>query len=161
MIFAPSANREINHKAIMKNKTVFIVDSDSSSAQKLRTHLETLHFEVTHFTTGAEMMNHLPSNPCLIILAHDLAENNTGLDYLRLIKTMNRNIPVLFLMSQHNLSMSVQALRLGAAFYLEKLNTSFESIKNVLYDLDIEKKRKYSSALRNFRQGVFSLYGIY
>ena len=145
----------------MKNKTVFIVDSDPCSAQKLGVHLETLHFDVTHFTTGSEMMNHLPSNPSLIILAHDLAETNTGLDYLRLIKTINRNVPVLFLLSQGNLSMAVQALRLGAAFYLEKLNTSFESIKNVLYDLDIEKKRKYWSALRNFRQGVFSLYGIY
>ena len=160
MIFAASANKGINHETIMK-KTVFIVDSDPGSAQKLRSHLEALHFDVTYFTTGSEMMNHLPSNPSLIILAHDLAENNTGLDYLRLIKTMNRNIPVLFLLAQNNLSMAVHALRLGAAFYLEKLNTSFESIKNVLYDLDIEKKRKYWSALRNFRQGVFNLYGIY
>jgi FixJ family two-component response regulator len=161
MIFAPSADKEINHKRIMKNKTVFIVDSDSCSAQKLSVHLETLHFDVTYFKSGSEMMNHLPSSPCLIILAHDLGENNTGLDYLRLIKTMNRNIPVLFLLSQNNLSMAVHALRLGAAFYLEKLNTSFESIKNVIYDLDLEKKRKYWSALRNFRQGVFNLYGIY
>jgi len=145
----------------MKNKTVFIIDGDPSSAQKLRIHLESLHFDVTYFTTGSEMMNHLASNPSLIILAHDLAENNTGLDYLRLIKTMNRNIPVVFLLSQTNLSMAVHALRLGAAFYLEKFNTSFESIKNVIYDLDIEKKRKYWSALRNFRQGVFNLYGIY
>jgi DNA-binding NtrC family response regulator len=145
----------------MKNKTVFIVDSDPSSAQKLRLHLEALHFDVTYFTTGSEMMNHLASNPCLIILAHDLNENNTGLDYLRLIKTMNRNIPVLFLLSQNNLDMAAHALSLGAAFYLEKFNTSFESIKKVIYDLDIEKKRKYASALRNFRQGVFNLYGIY
>ena len=145
----------------MKNKTVFIVDSDPCSAQTLLVHLETLHFDVTCFTTGSEMMNHLPSNPCLIILAYDLAEPNTGLDYLRLIKTINRNIPVLFLLSKGDLSIAIQALRLGAAFYLEKLNTSFESIKSVLYDLDLEKKRKYWSALRNFRQGVFSLYGIY
>jgi DNA-binding NtrC family response regulator len=145
----------------MKNKTVFIVDSDPSSAQKLRLHLEALHFDVTYFTTGSEMMNHMASNPCLIILAHDLSENNTGLDYLRLIKTMNRNIPVLFLLSQNNLDMAAHALSLGAAFYLEKLNTSFESIKKVLYDLDIEKKRKYASALRTFRQSVFNLYGIY
>jgi FixJ family two-component response regulator len=118
MIFAPSANKELNHKGIMKNKTVFIVDSDPCSAQKLQGHLETLHFDVTYFATGSEMMNHLPSNPCLIILANDLAENNTGLDYLRLIKTMNRNIPVLFLLSHNNLTMAVHALRLGAAFYL-------------------------------------------
>ena len=145
----------------MKNKMVFIVDSDPSSAQKLRLHLEALHFEVTYFTTGAEMMNHLVSNPLLIMLAHDLREPSNGLDYLRQIKEINRNIPVLFLLSQNNLSMAVHALRLGAAFYLEKFNTSFESIKNVLYDLDIEKKRKYWSALRNFRQGFFNLYGIY
>jgi FixJ family two-component response regulator len=145
----------------MKNKTVFIVDSDPSSAQKLRLHLETLHFEVTYFTTGSEMMNHLVSDPCLIILAHDLNEKNTGLDYLRLIKTINRNIPVLFLLSQSDLNVAVRALRLGAAAYLEKVSASFEGLKNVLYDLDIEKKRKYASALRTFRQGVFNLYGIY
>lgn len=145
----------------MKNKTVFIVDSDPSSAQKIRLHLEALQFEVTYFSTGSEMMNHLVSNPCLIILAHDLSEKNTGLDYLRLIKTMNRNIPILFLLSQNDLNVRVHALRLGAAAYLEKFSASFESIKNVVYDLDIEKKRKYASALRSFRQGVFSLYGIY
>ena len=145
----------------MKNKNVFIVDRDPSSAQKLRLHLEKLHFEVTYFTTGSEMMNHLVYNPCLIILAHDLNENNTGLDYLRLIKTMNRNIPILFLLAQNDLRMAVHALRLGAASYLEKFTTSFESLKKVVYDLDIEKKRKYASALRNFRQGVFNLYGIY
>ena len=145
----------------MKNKNVFIVDSDPSSANKLRLHLEALHFDVTYFSTGSEMMNHLVSNPSLIILSHDLDENNTGLDYLRLIKTINRTIPVLFVLSKQNLDMAVHALRLGAASYVEKFNTSFESIKNVLYDLDIEKKRRYASALRTFRKGVFNLYGIY
>ena len=145
----------------MKTKTVFIVDGDPSSVYRLKLHLEALKFDVTHFTTGSEMMNHLASNPSLIILAHELRENNNGLDYLRQIKVVNRTIPVLFLLSQNNLSMAVHALRLGAAFYLEKINTSFESLKNILYHLDIEKKRKYWNALRSLRQGVFSLYGIY
>jgi len=145
----------------MKSKTVFIVDSDPSSAHRLRLHLEVLKFDVTNFATGSEMMNQLDSNPSLIILSHELRENNNGLEYLRQIKETNRTIPVLFLLSQNNLSMAVHALRLGAAFYLEKINTSFESIKNVLYHLDIEKKRKYWNALRSLRQGVFSLYGIY
>ena len=146
---------------IMKNKTVFIVDSDPSSAHRLRLHLEVLKFNVTCFGTGSEMMDHIASTPSLIVLASDLRENNNGLEYLRQIKEINRTIPVLFLLSQNNLSMAVHALRLGAAFYLEKINTSFESIKNVLYHLDIEKKRKYWNALRSLRQGVFSLYGIY
>ncbi|HEX6223912.1 MAG TPA: response regulator [Chryseolinea sp.] len=145
----------------MKNKNVFIVDSDPSSTNKVRLHLEALDFDVTCFSTGSEMMNHLVSNPALIILAHDLKENNTGLDYLRLIKTINRSVPILFVLSQQNLDVAVHALRLGAASYLEKTNTSFESLKNIIYDLDIEKKRRYASALRTFRKGVFNLYGIY
>lgn len=144
----------------MNKKNIFVVDSDPFSAKKLRMHLETLQFEVTYFATGSEMMNHLHVKPSLIILAHDLGENSNGLHYLQLIKEVNRDIPVLFLLSQSNLTTAVHALRLGAAFYLEKINASFESIKNILYDLDIEKKRKYYSALRNFRQGVFSLYGF-
>jgi FixJ family two-component response regulator len=149
------------NQQIMKKKTVFIVDSDPFSANKLRLHLEALEFDVAYFATGSEMMTYLPSNPSLIILAHDLREKNNGLDYLRQIKETNRDIPVLFLLSQNNLGMAVHALRLGAAFYMEKINTSFESIKTILYDLDIDKKRKYWTALRNFRQGVFSLYGFY
>lgn len=144
----------------MKTKTVFIVDSDPFSAKKLRLHLEALSFNVTYFASGSEMMHHLAANPSLIILAHDLGERRNGLDYLGQIKEANRDIPVIFLLSQNNLNMAVHALRLGAAFYMEKINTSFESIKNVLYDLDIEKKRKYWSALKSFRQGVFSLYGF-
>lgn len=145
----------------MKNKTVFIVDSDPNSSKRLSLHLEALKFNVTCFGSGWEMMDHLHLEPCLIVLAHDLEEQSNGLHYLRQIKHVNRNIPVLFLLGQNNLSLAVDALRLGAAFYLEKINTSFESIKTILYDLDIEKKRKYWTALRTFRQGVFSLYGIY
>ncbi len=145
----------------MKNKTVFIVDSDPNSSKRLSLHLEALNFYVTHFASGREMMDHLHLKPCLIVLAHDLAEQCNGLHYLRQIKEVNRDIPVLFLLAQKNLNMAVDALRLGAAFYLEKINASFESIRSILYDLDIEKKRKYWTALRAFRQGVFSLYGIY
>jgi len=145
----------------MKNKTVFIVDNDPCSSKTLQTHLEALGFSVTHFSAGSEMMSHLHTSPCLILLAHDLGEKSDGLHYLQQIKEVNRDIPVLFLLSQKNLSMAVHALRLGAAFYVEKINASFESIKTILYDLDIEKKRKYWTALRNFRQGVFNLYGIY
>lgn len=159
MLFAVVTNRS-NYRP-MKNKTVFIVDCDPHSSKKLRLHLEALDFDVTHFSSGSEMMNHLHSSPVLILLAHDLGENSDGLHYLRQIKEINRDIPVLFLLSQKNLTMAVHALRLGAAFYVEKINTSFESLKTILYDLDIEKKRKYWSALRNFRQGVFNLYGIY
>ncbi len=145
----------------MRNKTVFIVDSDPTSSKKLQSHLETLSFDVSHFTSGAEMMNHLQVKPSLILLAHDLNEKSDGLYYLRQIKEANRDIPVLFLLSQKNLNMAVHALRLGAAFYVEKINASLESLRSIVYDLDIEKKRKYWTALKNFRQGIFSLYGIY
>jgi len=145
---------------IMKSKTVFVVDNDPFSAKKIRLHLEALGFEVTYFATGSEVMNHICLNPSLIILAHDLGEKENGLDYLRKIKEVERNIPVLFLLPQNNLNIAVHALRLGAFFYLEKIHASFESMKSILYDLDIEKKRKSWTALRNFRQGVFSLYGM-
>lgn len=145
----------------MMKKTVFIVDSDANSSKRLTLHLEALNFSVIHFSSGWEMMDHLHSKPSLILLAHDLAEQSNGLHYLRQIRETHRDIPVLFLLAQKNLSMAVDALRLGAAFYLEKINASFESIRTILYDLDIEKKRKYWTALRTFRQGVFSLYGIY
>jgi FixJ family two-component response regulator len=145
----------------MKNKTVFIVDSDQNSSKRLSLHLEALDFAVTNFSCGREMMDQLHLKPCLILLACDLGENSDGLHYLRQIKQVNRDIPVLFLLAQKNLNMAIHALRLGAAFYVEKINASFESLKTILYDLDIEKKRKYWTALRNFRQGVFNLYGIY
>ena len=144
----------------MEKKNVFVVDNDPFEAKKIRLHLEALGFSVVYFASGVEMMAHLSEGPALIILAHDLGEENNGLDYLKMVKEIDRSIPVIFLVPQNNLNMAVHALRLGACFYLEKLTASFESIKNVLYDLDIEKKRKYWTALRNFRQGVFSLYGF-
>jgi len=145
----------------MKNKLVFIVDNDPFTAKKMRLHMEALGFDVSYFATGSEAMSHLSLTPALIILAHDLGEKATGLDYLRLIKAFNKAIPVLFLLPPDGLNMAAHALRLGAFFYVEKIHTSFESIKNIIYDLDIEKKRKYWNALRTFRQGVFNLYGVY
>ena len=116
----------------MKNKVVFIVDNDPFTAKKMRLHMEALGFEVAYFATGTEAMSQLTVTPSLIILAHDLGEEATGLDYLRLIKAFNKNIPVLFLLPPGNLNMAVHALRLGAFFYIEKIHASFESIKNIL-----------------------------
>jgi DNA-binding NtrC family response regulator len=145
----------------MTNKNVFIVDSDPGSSKRLSLHVEALGFNAIHFSRGYQMMDQLHLNPCLILLAHDLDERSDGLYYLRQIKEVNRDIPVLFLLAQKNLNMAVKALRHGAASYVEKINATFESLKSIVYDLDIEKKRKYWTALKTFRQGVFSLYGIY
>ena len=147
---------------IMKNKkTAFVVDDDTRYAESIRLNMEKLGFEVHCFSTGAGLMAQLSANPDLIILDHDLGEDITGLEYLQMIREVGKKIPVLFLLAQNDIKEAAQALRFGAYDYIEKGSASFMRLRTSLYDLDIEKKRKFLTALRSFRQGVFNLYNIY
>lgn len=106
-------------------------------------------------------MEELPARPDLIILDHDLGEKISGLEYLQQIKNITREIPVLLLLAQDDIQAAIASLKLGAFDYIEKNNASFRRLRTSLYDLDIDKKRKFSTALKWFRREIFNLYNIH
>jgi DNA-binding NtrC family response regulator len=144
----------------MKDKrTAFVVDDDTTYAEAIRLNMEKLGFEVRCFSSGAGLMAQLSASPDLIILDHDLGEEVSGLEYLQKVKEVARKIPVLFLLAQNDIKAAVQALRFGAFGYLEK-HRAIGKLRTSIDDLDIEKKRKFDSALKAFRQSIFRLYNI-
>jgi DNA-binding NtrC family response regulator len=145
-----------------RKRTAFVVDDDAAYAERVMHHMQKLNFEVKHFSSGTSFLKQLPTAPDLIILDYDLGEKTTGLEYLQKIKNITREIPVLLLLAQNDISTAVQALKFGAYDYIEKNNTSFFArLRTSLYDLDIEKKRKFWTVLKAFRKGIFNLYNIY
>ena len=143
-------------------RTAFVVDDDVVYAKGIGHQMQKLNFEVKYFSSGTSCMEQLTTAPDLIILDQDLGEKTTGLEYLQKIKNITRKIPVLLLLAKSDINSAVEALKLGAYDYIEKDNASFfPRLRISLYDLDIEKKRKFWTALKWFRKEVFNLYNIY
>lgn len=146
---------------MIHKKTAFVVDDDAGYAEGIGHYMQQLNFDVRYFSSGTSFMEELPARPDLIILDHDLGEKMSGLEYLRQIKNITREIPVLLLLAQNDIQAAVQSLKLGAFDYIVKNNASFRRLRTSLYDLDIDKKRKFSTALKWFRREIFNLYNIH
>lgn len=146
---------------MVKHKTAFVVGS-GAYAKLAQLKLQQTGFEVTCFPAGIDFTtNHLTAPVDLIILDQDQNELTNGIEYLCEIKTINREIPVLFLLSANDIHTATQALRFGAFFYIEK-NFSFNAqLYYALQQLDLNKTGTYRSLLGSFRKVVFRLYGLY
>ena len=102
-----------------KNK-IYIVEDDKFYANLVKEHfMNAGHEDVEVFHTGDECLMNLHKNPDVIILDHNL-DDADGISVLREIKSVNPNIPVVFLSAQEEMKVAVDALKYGAFDYIEK-----------------------------------------
>jgi DNA-binding NtrC family response regulator len=122
-------------------KTAFIVDDDESYRQYITTFLSHFNYKVIGYENGTDCLNNLKLNPHLIILDHNLGNNEDGLELLSLIKSQKPSIPIIYLSGQQNVTKAVQALKLGSMEYVEKNGGTLIQLKSIVEGLE-EKKRK-------------------
>ena len=99
-----------------------------------------LDYEVVCFRTGEECLENLQMNPSLIVLDHILVgagENNlNGLDILKEIRKIDKEVPVIILTGQGDDELLTQFMENGANRYLTKddyfIDSLVETIQQVL-----------------------------
>lgn len=111
---------------------IFLVEDDTFFANIVMAKLEKLeNIELSHFETGKEFLDAMHKNPDLVIIDYDLPDSN-GLDLLKEVKKINRDLITIFLSGQSELEVVVQAYKEKADRYIIKdQNSIVELIQNV------------------------------
>lgn len=122
-------------KILMKTaltKTIFIVDSNPSWNIAMTQLLSGLGYtNVISFESGEDCVNNLHLNPVLIFLDFQMKVMD-GLEVLRRAKEYYPGIGIVFCTANGNISLAVNAMKLGACDFLSKKNITEEKIRSVL-----------------------------
>jgi DNA-binding NtrC family response regulator len=115
-----------------KEKLAFVVDDDLIYQQFMQGHMKNLGYEVRSFYNGQSCIDQLHQKPDLIILDHQLDEEENGLDVLRKIKEVSPKTPVIYLSAQNDLATAVQALKFGSFDYIEKNTATYVRLRTTV-----------------------------
>jgi DNA-binding NarL/FixJ family response regulator len=123
----------------MENKLLFFVDDDKMMLNLMEYTFKCREgFEVQSFFSGEDCLENLHLNPRMIVLDYYLGEGEstamTGLDTLKKINEINRNIPVVILSREKDNALIREFLHFGAIQYVVKddffINTLIETIED-------------------------------
>lgn len=123
------------------SKLIFFIDDDKVILNLLEyTFQSRQDYHVVTFQTGEECLENLHRGPRLIVLDHILTGtgNSTlnGLDTLREIRKMDKNVPVVILTGQGDDTLLTEFMEQGANRYLTKddffVDSLIETIQEVI-----------------------------
>lgn len=123
-------------------RLIFFIDDDKVILNLLEYTFQSRHdYDVVCYKTGEECLENLHLNPDLIVLDHILEgiDENTlnGLETLKEIRGINREIPVVILTGQSDEKLLSEFMDNGADKYLTKddyfINSLIETIAQVLH----------------------------
>ena len=107
-------------KSKFKPTCIFVVEDDPMYQRMVRYVMELNPDHQVHvFSTGQDCIQNLHLNPSIVSLDYSLPDM-TGEDILKKIKNYNKDISVLILSSQQDVSTAVKLLREGAYDYITK-----------------------------------------
>jgi DNA-binding NtrC family response regulator len=124
---------------------IFLVDDDALLLKTLYLEfLEHEEYSVETFATGEICMNHLSSNPSVIILDYHLdgidKDAMNGIQTLDKIKAYNPDIPVVMLSSQDKIEVAVDCMHHKAFDYVVKSETAFMRLRQIISNIMRFKK---------------------
>ena len=122
-------------------RLIFFIDDDKMILNLLEYTFQSRHdYEVVCYHTGEECLENLHKNPNLIVLDHVLTgvgQNNlNGLETLKEIRKVNKEVPVVILTGQGDDELLAEFMENGANRYLTKndffIDSLIETIQQVI-----------------------------
>lgn len=154
---------------------IFVVEDDQLFAKTLKFHLSlNPDYEIELYHDGRKCLDNLYKNPAMITLDYNLP-GLTGLQVMRKIKEVNKDIPIIVISSQHDVKVAVDLLKEGAYDYIVKDEDMFQRMWKALNEInekmllqkkineleqEIGKKYKFENLIKgqsNAILGVFNL----
>ena len=116
---------------------LFLVDDDVDFLKLLKIQLLQQHdIIIETFPTGELCIEHLSSNPDVIIVDYNLnsieKDAMNGIETLDKIKAVNADIPVVMLSAQDEIDIALQCMSHKAFDYVVKSATDFLRLKKVI-----------------------------
>ena len=139
-----------NMKNDSDHKLIFVVEDDPMYQRMVKYIFEfNPDHEVHVFETGKECIQYLHLNPAIISLDYSLPDLS-GVEVLKKIKDYNKDIAVVILSSQQDVSTAVTLLKEGAYDYITKDSETKERLLNTI--THIKKQQKLIEEVYSLRR---------
>ena len=99
---------------------IYVIDDDDAVRQSLEFLLKTAGYAVCGFESGKAFLDVLPQLKSGCIITDVRMPEITGIDLLRHVKEAGVDIPVIVITGHGDISLAVDAMKLGAVDFLEK-----------------------------------------
>jgi len=100
--------------------TVYVIDDDDAVRQSLEFLLKTAGITVRGFESAKAFLEVLPQIKSGCIVTDVRMPEITGIDLLRHVKEHNLDVPVIVITGHGDISLAVEAMKIGAVDFLEK-----------------------------------------
>ncbi|MGB8080508.1 MAG: response regulator, partial [Pseudolabrys sp.] len=105
---------------VQRDQIVYVIDDDDAARQSLEFLLTTAGIEVRGFESAKVFLEKLPDIGRGCIITDVRMPEITGIDLLRRVKESGADIPVIVITGHGDVSLAVEAMKLGAVDFLEK-----------------------------------------
>jgi len=100
--------------------TVYVIDDDDAVRQSLEFLLQTAGMAVRGFESAAAFLDVLPEVRSGCVITDVRMPQITGIDLLRRVKELGVDLPVIVITGHGDISLAVEAMKIGAVDFLEK-----------------------------------------
>jgi two-component system, LuxR family, response regulator FixJ len=128
---------------------VHIIDDDEALRESLTFLLRTARIDVESHASAADFLNSLPHPHLHCVITDVRMPGMTGLDLLRRLRELKIDVPVIVITGHGDVPLAVEAMRSGAADFLEKPfddEILLASVRAALKRQDGEAKRSSERA---------------
>src|SRR4029077_10642413 len=99
---------------------VYVIDDDDAVRQSLEFLLKTAGIDVRGFNSAKSFLEMLPQIKSGCVITDVRMPDITGIDLLRRLKERKIGIPVIVITGHGDISLAVEAMKIGAVDFLEK-----------------------------------------
>jgi DNA-binding NtrC family response regulator len=145
---------ETINKQSMSLIKIFLVEDDAWMGELYKHHLSlNPDYEISLFKTGKECLNNLYTKPDIISIDFGLPDM-TGDALLKKIHEVNKNIPVIVISGQEDISVAVNFLKAGARDYIIKDEHTKEMLWNSILKIreNLELKQEVEELKEQLEQ---------
>jgi two-component system, LuxR family, response regulator FixJ len=100
--------------------TVHIIDDDEAVRESLTFLLKTAQIDVCSYPSAAAFLESLPGAPSGCVVTDVRMPGMSGIDLLRRMKELANGMPVIVITGHGDVPLAVEAMKIGAADFLEK-----------------------------------------
>jgi two-component system response regulator FixJ len=105
---------------VQLEQTVYVIDDDEAVRQSLEFLLKTAGIAVLGFESAKAFLEKLPHIKSGCIITDVRMPEITGIDLLHRVRDSNVDIPVIVITGHGDVSLAVEAMKIGAVDFLEK-----------------------------------------
>lgn len=142
----------------MPDSVIYIIDDDEAVRQSLEFLLKTAGLKAQAFESARAFFEVLPQVSFGCVITDVRMPEITGIDLLKKVKEVNPDLPVIVISGHGDISLAVEAMKIGAMDFLEKPFDDDQLLASVRTALDREAEvARRHAELANIHQKLAAL----